>query len=171
MIKSLLSIVVFVSVTFAYSIDSAKLQSQSNFLDSLLEEVENISSLDKDAQEEIKRYQIDIYDLKKKLEDLRLEKEKKSQENNKEIEKLVRDYNKNLEQLKKTYQYLASKIKHHNCPDEFATDSSHKAYYSDSLNYYKKRKRINEIRFVPLEIIEFNTVNNSERVILQERDG
>ncbi len=100
-----------------------------------------------------------------------MEKEKNSQENNKEIEKLVRDYNKNLEQLKKTYQYLASKIKHHNCPDEFVTDSSHKAYYSDSLNYYKKRKRINEIRFAPLEIIESSSVNNSKRVILQERDG
>lgn len=171
MIKSLLSIVVFASVTFAYSIDSAKLQSQSNFLDSLLEEVENISSLDKDAQEEIKRYQIDIYDLKKKLEDLRLEKEKKSQENNKEIEKLIKDYNKNLEQLKKTYQYLASKIKLHNCPDEFTTFSSHKAYYSDSLNYYKKRKRISETRFAPLEITELNSVNNSERIAFQERDG
>lgn len=172
MIKLFVSLIVFMSMSFAYSIDNEKIQSQNNFLDSLLDEIEeeNISSLDKNAQDEIKKYQIDINDLKKKLEDIRLEKEKNSQESNKEIEKLVKDYNKNLEQLKKTYQYLSSKIKRHNCPDEFTTDSSHKAYCSNNLDYYKKRKRISETKFAPLGIIEVNSESDSERTTLQERE-
>lgn len=172
MIKLFVSLIVFMSMSFAYSIDNDKIQSQNNFLDSLLDEIEeeNISSLDKNAQDEIKKYQIDINDLKKKLEDIRLEKEKNSQESNKEIEKLVKDYNKNLEQLKKTYQYLSSKIKRHNCSDEFTTDSSHKAYCSNNLDYYKKRKRISETKFAPLGIIEVNSGSDSEKITLQERE-
>lgn len=172
MFKLFLLAVASISASFAYSVDIEKIQSQSNFLDSLLDEIENrdISTLDKHSQDEIKKYQIDIYDLKKKLEDIRLEKEKNSQENNKEIEKLIKTYNKNLEQLKKTYQYLASKIKRNNYQNEFTTDSTHKAYCSDGLNYYKKRRRINETRFVPLEVIESNTINSSRKITLQESE-
>lgn len=173
MFKLLILVIILIPLSFAYSVDIEKIQNQSNFLDSLLEEIEkgDMSALDKNSQDEIKKYQIDIYDLKRKLEDIRLEKEKNSKESNKEIEKLIKDYNKNLEQLKKTYQYLASKVKRHNCKNEFTTDSSHKAYCSDSLNYYKKRRRINETKFAPLEIIELNSLDNSKRLTLQESEG
>lgn len=169
MIKLFVLLSIFTSATFAYPTGNIKIQNQSDFLDSLLEELEDqdVSDFDENAKNEIKKYQSDIRDLKKKLKNIKLEKE--NQNSNSEIEKLIKNYNEKLQELKKTYQYISSKIKHNNCPNEFSTNRAYKADSSDNgLNYYKKRKRNRD--FVPLEIIEVDSDKSPTRITIQESE-
>ena len=174
--KFLLILLIF---AFCSGVDAklnfSNLQGQKDFLNSLLKEVEKYntrestqkgsgSKADEDAeQRELEKYKKDIKTLKKTLYSIEDENSKK-ESNNKVLQELVDDYNRQMQELEKTYKFIMSKSKNTSAKDEYLSPKSREVLTMDSLTSNKKTRRIKDIAFKPLELVEFrNDTSASDR--------
>ncbi len=133
-------------------------QTQSDFLDSLLEEIENanIKNFTSISQAEVEEYIEDVKKLKKTLNNIEIEKSKNSEDET-ELQKLVDEYNRRIAELKKSYKFIMSKSSRKNCQNEFSNSRSNPISEEDSLNCEKRQRKIKDDRsFEPLELVEIS---------------
>lgn len=138
------------------SIAGMNFQIQTDFLDELLEEIENTNTetFTTISQTEIDEYIEDIKKLKKALNNIEIEKSK-ANEDETELQKLVDEYNQRIADLQKSHRFIMSRANKKNCGNEFPTSRLNPISETDSLDCERKRRKIKDSRmFAPLEIVE-----------------
>ena len=140
----------------------SNIQGQKDFLNALLTEVEKSDLSKKKNKKEdnsdIAKYKKDINTLKEAL--VHIEDESAKQKaNNKLLQDLVDDYNKKMKELEKTYRSIMAKSKKSKKKDEYLSTKPHEVFTIDSLDYGKKRPKIRDIKFRPLELVELKSAS------------
>ncbi len=152
---------------FALSADAklsfSNIQGQRDFLNALLVEVEKSDTSKKENKKEnnsgVEKYKQEINTLKKAL--INIEDETAKQKaNNKVLQDLVDDYNRKIKELEKTYRFIMTKFKKSKKQDEYLNSKSHEVFTKDSLDYGNKRRKIRDVKFRPLELVELNHSSN-----------
>jgi len=137
----------------------SNIQGQKDFLNALLTEVEKSDLSKKKNKKEdnsdIAKYKKDINTLKYVLAQIG-EETAKQKANNKVLQDLVDDYNQKMKELEKTYRFIMSKSKKPKKQDEYLSSKSHEVFTIDSLDYGNKRRKIKDVKFRPLELVELN---------------
>ena len=153
----------------AFSVDAklsfSNIQGQRDFLNALLAEVEKSDATKKENKKEdspnIDKYRKDINTLKEAL--VHIEDESAKQKaNNKLLQDLVDDYNKKMKELEKTYRFIMAKSKKSKTKDEYLSTKPHEVFTIDSLDYGKKRRKIRDIKFRPLELVELKSASKAD---------
>ena len=123
-------------------------QTQSDFLCSLLDEIEQTSlqNFSGISQEDLDAYVGDIKDLKSVLHNIKLE------QNSDELHNLVDEYNRKMKALEKSYKFIMFRLKKSEPEEALPTSSTNTTSGMDSLNYGKKQKRLGDKN--PFQLIE-----------------
>lgn len=146
----------------------SNIQGQRDFLDTLLAEVEKTDNAKKSEQKQneksdIDRYKKDINTLKETLGHIEDETEKQKA-NDKVLQELVDEFNKKMKELEKTYKFIMSKYKKPKTKDEYLGARSHEIFTIDSLDYEKKRRKMKDVQFRKLELLEISGDSKHESV-------
>ncbi|MBQ3945223.1 MAG: hypothetical protein II670_06375 [Alphaproteobacteria bacterium] len=149
--------------SLAFSLEAklsfSNIQGQKDFLNALLTEVEKSDASKKQNKKEdntdIDKYKQDINTLKDALIHIE-DQTAKQKANDKLLQDLVDDYNKKMKELEKTYRFIMSKSKKSKTQDEYLSSKPHEVFTIDSLDYRKKRRKIKDMQFRPLELVEIS---------------
>ena len=169
-VRILSAVTIFLFVFSAEAkLSFSNIQGQRDFLNALLAEVEKSDTSKKEKKgnkkedsSKVEKYKQDINALKKALVNIEDE-NAKQKANNKVLQDLVDDYNQKMKELEKTYRFIMSKLKKSKTQDEYLDSKPHEVFTIDSLNYGNKRRKIKDLKFQPLEVVELNHVSNTER--------
>lgn len=164
----ILSVLVFWTCIFSSEakLSFSNIQGQRDFLNALLVEVEKAEAKKKSDNKsannsDLDKYKKDISTLKKTLEDIEDE-TAKQKANDKVLQDLVDEYNKKMKELEKAYRFVISKSKKSQKQDEYLGTKSHEVFTIDSLNYGKKRRKMRDVKFRPLELVEIREPSKPE---------
>lgn len=131
-------------------------QTQSDFLCSLLDEIEQTSlqNFSGISQEELDAYVGDIKDLKSVLHNIKLEQNRRS-ENSDELHNLVDEYNRKMKALENSYKFIMFHLKKSKPEEDLPTSSTNTSAGMDSLNYGKKQKLLGDKKqFQLIDLVE-----------------
>ena len=138
-------------------------QTQSDFLCSLLDEIEQTSlqNFSGISQEKVDAYIGDIKDLRSVLRNIKLAQNKQS-ENSDELHNLVDEYNRKMKALENSYKFIMFHLKKSKPEEKLPPSGTNTSSGMDSLNYEKKQKRLGDKKqFQLIELVEVPSKTSS----------
>ena len=168
MIKRMLILTAFFTLGIDAKLNFSNIQGQKDFLNTLLKEIDESSQENKSEKDKekngIDKYKEDIVLLQKALFNIESENAKKGSDK-KLLQDLIDDYNKKMKALENIYRTILLKRKKSKLKDEYLVKNSHKTVTMDSLNCDTKRRKIKDMKFRPLELVEVSNTSEIQRAI------